>query len=69
MERITLEIGGMSCGHCVGQVQKALETVPVATSTVKVGSAVVEFDGTATSEEAISTAIRGAGYDVRAVQR
>lgn len=38
MESVTLEIGGMSCGHCVAAVKRALSGVP------GVGEAVVTLD-------------------------
>lgn len=45
MEKATLKVGGMSCGHCVKAVQQALATVDGATAEqVAIGSATVVFD-------------------------
>lgn len=38
--RISLTIDGMTCGHCVGAVEKALASVPeISATTVAIGSA------------------------------
>lgn len=67
MERVTLKIDGMSCGHCVSAVMKALESVDgVTVEQVSVGSATVSFDETATSEERIASAVEDEGYPVAA---
>lgn len=66
MERVTLKIDGMSCGHCVGSVRKALETVQgTEILDVTVGSASIDFDSRVTSVEQIASAIADAGYEVR----
>jgi copper chaperone len=63
MQALTIEIGGMSCGHCVGAVRSALERLPgVEVKDVRVGSATVAFDAAATSPERIADAIRDEGY-------
>lgn len=42
MEKLTMNISGMTCGHCVGQVTKALESLDgVEVEQVEVGSATV----------------------------
>ena len=65
MKRITLNIDGMSCGHCVASVRKALERVPGSeVREVKVGSASVDFDSGVTSLEQIRDAVADAGYEV-----
>lgn len=67
MERVTLKIDGMSCGHCVSAVTKALEAVDgVTLERVSIGSATVSFDETATSEERITKAVEDEGYPVAA---
>lgn len=62
----TLQIDGMSCGHCVARVKKALEAVPqVAVTDVQIGQARV----TAEDSLALDAAIRAldeAGYAARA---
>ncbi len=70
MERLTLTIDGMTCGHCVSQVTKALNDVDgVNVEQVKVGAATVAFDPSATSEAEITRAIEDQGYAVAAATR
>jgi copper chaperone len=65
MERKTIGIGGMSCGHCVARVTKALREVSgVEVEQVRVGSATVRFDPETTPEERITQAIEEQGYAV-----
>ncbi len=64
MESMHLDIGGMSCGSCVGAVKNALSTLPgVSVDDVHVGSADVSYDPAKVSAERISEAVRDAGYD------
>ena len=66
MARTTLNIDGMSCGHCVASVNDALrEADGVAVATVALGTATVEFDPTTTSPEKIADAVSKAGYPAR----
>jgi copper chaperone CopZ len=61
-----LTIEGMSCGHCVAHVKKALADTPgVVVKHVDVGEAEVEYDGTPASLDAIVAAIDRAGYTAR----
>ena len=61
-----IEIGGMSCGHCVLQVRRALESVDgVEVEAVEVGQAVVSMSAGEGRREAVVEAIRAAGYAVR----
>lgn len=70
MERVTMKIEGMSCGHCVGQVTKALKGVDgVSVEQVNVGTATVSFDPAATSERRITQAIVDEGYAVAGTTR
>jgi copper chaperone len=71
MTRQVLEIGGMSCGHCLASVRGALEALPgVKVEELKLGSATVSFDEQATEPaavaKAIAQAVEDAGYDVLA---
>lgn len=61
----TLAIDGMSCGHCVQAVTKALSAVPgVKIQSVAVGSAVIETaDGWATGKAV--NALEAAGYPAK----
>ncbi|HEX7120295.1 MAG TPA: heavy-metal-associated domain-containing protein [Longimicrobiales bacterium] len=66
MERIALTIEGMSCGHCVQAVDRALKGVAgVEVEQVGIGSAVVAYDPAAVKPEAIREAVSEAGYEVR----
>ena len=61
----TLSIDGMTCGHCVKSVQKALAAIPgVRTVDVQLanGTATVVHDGVATG--VLTEAIVRAGYTV-----
>lgn len=70
MERVTMKIDGMTCGHCVAQVTKALKGLDgVKVEQLSVGSATVAFDPNATSEEKIAQAIEDQGYAVAATTR
>lgn len=65
MNSITLNIGGMSCGHCVAAVKKQLAAVSgVTVDDVAVGSASVHYDPGVTSPERIAEAVDRAGYTV-----
>lgn len=70
MERMTMRIDGMTCGHCVGQVTKALKELEgVKLEQVSVGSATVSFDSAIASEEKITKAVEDQGYAVAAATR
>lgn len=70
MDRMTLKIEGMSCGHCVGAVRRALDSVPgVQVEDVAVGEARIAFDPAATSTAAITEAIEDEGYQVASTRR
>lgn len=65
MERINLQINGMTCGHCVASVKRALAQVGGASvESVNVGSAQVAYDPAATSPAGLGEAVRDAGYEV-----
>ena len=70
MERMTMKIDGMTCGHCVSQVTKALKGLDgVNLEQVSVGSATVSFDPTVTPEEKITQAVEDQGYPVATATR
>lgn len=63
----TLAIDGMSCGHCVQAVTKALSAVAgVKVRSVVVGSAVIEAAESGTTGKAVA-ALEEAGYPAKAV--
>lgn len=69
MERITITIEGMTCGHCVAAVRKALEGLPgVEVEEVRIGGATLRMKepGKAAVDvrAAVEAAVGNAGYVV-----
>ena len=65
MDRLTMKIDGMTCGHCVSSVDKALKKIDgVTVEKVAIGSATVSYDPTAVSEARIAEAVSDEGYSV-----
>jgi copper chaperone len=65
MEQLTLEITGMSCGHCVGSVRNALASVKgVEVQDVIIGKATVRIDPAQVTKEQLVDAVEDQGYDV-----
>jgi copper chaperone CopZ len=57
----TIFIDGMSCGHCLNAVNKAIQSVPNARlQSVAIGRAVVEAEPAVVAE--VMAAIEAAGY-------
>lgn len=70
MERVTIAIEGMSCGHCVGAVKRALESVKgVQVEQVSIGRATVSLDPATTTDAQLTEAIEDEGYTVASVSR
>lgn len=65
MKNITLNVEGMSCGHCVKSVEGALKEIG-ATATVDLNAktVTVQFDESKLTVESIKEAIEEQGYDV-----
>lgn len=67
MEKVTLTVNGMSCGHCVNAIEGNVGKLN-GVSEVKVhlseGKVDVEFDSTVVSLEEIKETIDDQGYDV-----
>lgn len=62
---LTLSIDGMSCGHCVQAVTKALAAVPsVRVRSVAVGSALIEATAPNAANDALA-ALHEAGYTAK----
>lgn len=60
----TLKIKGMSCQHCVGSVQKALEKIPgLSQVTVNLEKGQVTFEGNGVDRKVIRTAIAKIGFE------
>jgi copper chaperone len=65
----TLEIGGMTCGHCLRMVQQALTSLEgVKLDELRIGKAVVTFDEATLTPDAVAEAVRDAGYEVLATK-
>lgn len=63
MTELTLKIDGMSCGHCIGAVTRALQAVPgVEVERVAIGSAVVRYDAATVAPGRIAQAVTDDGY-------
>lgn len=63
MQRTSLHIEGMSCGHCLNAVSQALAGIPgVEVESVRIGRAEVRYDEEATSPKALEAAVTEAGY-------
>lgn len=69
MDTVTLQIEGMSCGHCLRTVSDTLRNAPgvVQVGTVEMGRAVVTIDGTVTSPAKVAGAVSEAGYEATVV--
>jgi copper chaperone len=67
MRHITLNITGMSCGHCLNAVNQALARLDgVRIESVRIGRADLQYDETLTGPDAIINAIADAGYQATA---
>ena len=67
MERVTLTIQGMTCGHCVNTVTDALkgvDGVKVAKVTLEDQHAEVTYDTVHASVDQMKEAVKTAGYTV-----
>ncbi len=63
MRQATLHIEGMSCGHCLNAVNRALSAVPgVRIDAVRIGRADVSYDETTTRPADLEAAVADAGY-------
>jgi copper chaperone len=70
MEKLTIAIEGMTCGHCIRQVDGALRRLEgVQVQAVRVGEAFVAYDPTSVSEKEIAQAIHGLGYQTKSTGR
>ena len=70
MEKMTLRIDGMTCGHCVSAVTNALRNVEgVKVENVAIGEATVAYEPGTTNETVIADAIADEGYQVVATER
>ena len=66
MRDLTLSIDGMSCGHCLNAVNRALADLPgVEVRSVRIGRAELRYDERAVEPSSIEAAVTGAGYPAR----
>lgn len=67
MEKLTLNVEGMTCSHCEAPGTKALSEVNGVKSAVvslDEGTATVEFEKGQVTEDALIDAVEEAGYEV-----
>ena len=63
MKSATLHIEGMSCGHCLNAVNRALSALPgVRLDSVEIGRAALHYDEAVIDPAAIENAVGEAGY-------
>jgi copper chaperone CopZ len=63
MRQATLHIEGMSCGHCLNAVSRALGAVPgVRIDAIRIGRADVSYDESNTGPAQLAAAVSDAGY-------
>ena len=69
MTESRLTIDGMSCGHCVAAVEKALGDVEgVRVQDVEVGSARIGYDPGEVDEARVRRAVEEQGFGLRALE-
>ncbi|HLG32055.1 MAG TPA: heavy-metal-associated domain-containing protein [Ignavibacteriaceae bacterium] len=59
-----IKIEGMSCSHCIINIQKSLAKLKLKKIDVKMGSAEVEYDESKFDEKELIKAVEDAGYKV-----
>jgi copper chaperone len=63
MRSLTLHIEGMSCGHCLNAVKRALAELPgVEVESVRIGRADLRYDERSLEPARIEAAVADAGY-------
>lgn len=63
MRQATLQIEGMSCGHCFNAVNRALGAMPgVRIDAIRIGRADVSYDESTTEPAQLAAAVAEAGY-------
>lgn len=70
MQELTIAIIGMSCGHCLQQVNQTLRRIEgVQVRSVEIGEARMVYDPAVTSAAEIEEAVRRLGYQAEAAGR
>jgi copper chaperone CopZ len=68
MDSYNISIEGMSCGHCLNHVTRAIHSVPaVRTADIRMGSAYIQLKPGATPDPVLA-AIRDAGYEAHLLE-
>ncbi|MBI3963008.1 MAG: heavy-metal-associated domain-containing protein [Deinococcus sp.] len=70
MQKLTLQVTGMTCGHCQATVEKALKKIAgVRRAQVSLGQsqALIEFDPARASVAQLVAAVEAAGYQAQAL--
>jgi copper chaperone CopZ len=63
MRQAALHIEGMSCGHCLNAVSRALNAIPgVRIDAIRIGRADVSYDEGTTDPSQLEAAVADAGY-------
>ena len=63
MQHLTLHIEGMSCGHCLNAVNRALAELPgVEVESIRMGRADLRYDEQQLNPARIEAAVVDAGY-------
>jgi copper chaperone CopZ len=69
VRQATLHIEGMSCGHCLNAVNRALSVVPgVQIDAIRIGRAEVSYDENTTDPSQLEAAVLEAGYTAKAYE-
>lgn len=69
MQQLALEIGGMTCGHCVKAVNSALAAMDgVTVEQVAIGTASLSFDPARITADSIKQAVEDEGYQILATR-
>lgn len=68
MNTLKLTIDGMTCGHCLNRVQKALGTIAgVHIASVQIGQATLHYDPAQHSAQAIADVVTQSGYKAQVI--
>ncbi len=65
MKKVTLQVSGMSCQHCVNSIEKALKDIGASGQVdLQENSVTVEYEENKLTLDAVKEAIEEQGYDV-----
>jgi len=68
MDKITLQVDGMSCGHCKAAVEKALKELGGVQGTeadIAAKTVTVTYDASKVGRDDLAAAVAEAGYEVK----